>query len=404
MLPPRPRPRWRLQSGPRILTAALLVTGMTACSESRPPAAERARRAASAEGDILVAAVWPWQQRAGIRYGEGMDLAVDEVNAAGGIRGRRLRLQRHDDRESVDEGMIIAQRIASDPSIMAVIGHLQSYVTLPAAAIYEQAGLVLVAPTATDPTLTTRGYKRVFRATFTDRDTGQQLAEFARGRFRRIGICYIRNTYGRNLANAFEERASELGLSIAARRSYDANEQVSMRAFEPMVREWRTLALDAVFVAGEVPSAAMFVAQARADGLDVPILGGDAMGVPVLMSAAGAAAEGMLVASYFHPGEQRPEVQKFRAAFQKRFGAPPDAGAALGYDAVQVLVRGMRAAGTSAPDEVARALPTLPAWEGVTGTFKFDEQGATVGKRVVLMKVQDGRFEYLQPGETASPR
>jgi branched-chain amino acid transport system substrate-binding protein len=379
----------------------LLCTLSAGCSDRRTPAAERTRRAAGS-GDIVVAAVWPWQGRAELRYGQGMDLAIEEVNAGGGIKGRRLVVQKHDDHESLDEGTMTAQRIASDPSVMAVIGHLQSYVTLPAAAIYDLAGLVLVAPTATDPTLTTQGYRRVFRATFSDRDSGYQLAEFTRARFRRVTICYIRNTYGRNLANAFEERAGELGLAIAARRSYDPGGQVTMRTFEAMVNEWKGLDIDAVFLAGEVPSAAMFVVQARAGGLDVPIIGGDAMGAPVLMSVAREAAEGMVVASFFHPDEPRPEVQAFRAAFEKRFSISPDAGAALGYDAVHLLARGMRHAGTPAPDAVARALHELPAWSGVTGSIQFDEHGAARAKRAVMTTVQRGRFTFLDSGARLS--
>ena len=278
--------------------------------------------------------------------------------------------------------------------MVAVIGHLQSFVTAPAAAIYEQAGLVLIAPTATDPALTTQGYRHVFRATFTDRDTGRQLAELAARRFRRVAICYIRNTYGRGLANAFEERADEIGLTIAARRSYDPSEHVSTRSFEPIVREWKSLELDAIFLAGEVPSAGLFVAQARADGLDVPILGGDAMGAPTLIATGGRATEGMIVTSFFHPDEPRPEVQRFRDLFRKRSAQPPDAAAAIGYDVVHLLARAMRRAGSAIPDDVARALRELPAWTGATGTFQFDRQGSAIGKKPVIMTVRDGQFAY----------
>jgi branched-chain amino acid transport system substrate-binding protein len=390
-------------SKPGPLLALCAIAAAVGCSR-RSPAEERAHRAGRDKGEITVAAVWPWQGHADMGYREGLQMALEEVNRAGGIGGRPLRLQLHDDRSSLDEGTIIAQRIASDPSVVAVIGHLQSYVTGPAAAIYELAGLLMIAPTSTDPTLTTQGYHRVFQATFTDRDTGRQLAEFAQVRFRKVAICYIRNAYGRGLANAFEERANELGLSIAARQSYDPGEQVSARTFEPIVQPWKSLELDAVFLAGEVPSAALFVSQARAQGLSAQIFGGDALSSPGLLSIAGEAAEGVIAASFFHPDEPRAEVKRFTAAFQTRRGAVPDAGAAIGYDVIHLLARAMRHAGSVAPDQVARALRELPPWSGVTGSFRFDQQGAAVGKKPVMLQVQRGRFEHLDNAISASSR
>jgi branched-chain amino acid transport system substrate-binding protein len=386
-----PSARTYLSMAAQLVWVALLLAG---CSGRRSPAEERQRHAAAAAGEVIVAAVWPWSRFSDMRYGEGLDLALEQINATGGIAGRPLRVQRHDDRGSLDEGALVAQRLAADPQVAAVIGHLQSYITTPAAAIYEQAGLVMIAPMATDPLLTAQGYRRVFRATFTDRDTGRQLADLVRARFSRVAIYYVRNTYGRGLANSFEERANEVGLAIAARQSYDPSEHVSARTFAPVVEEWKELELDAIFLAGEVPSAALFVAQARAEGLQVPIFSGDAMGAPSLMATAGSAAEGMIVTSFFHPDEPRPEVRRFTAEFHRRFGHPADTAAAIGYDALHLLARAMRHAGSAVPDRVARALRELPSWSGATGSFRFDQQGSAIGKTPIMMEVQGGRFAY----------
>jgi branched-chain amino acid transport system substrate-binding protein len=331
-----------------------------------------------------------------VRYTEGLDLAVDEVNAAGGVNGRRVRLVRFDDHGSVDEGRLVAQRIAADPDVVAVIGHLQSYVTVPAAAIYDLSGLVLLSPSSTDPELTSHGYTRVFRMTFTDKAAGRQLAQFAaERRLRRVAIYYLRNTYGRELANAFEERANEIGITIVARRSYDPSDSVTTRTFEPIVKEWKTLDMDAIFLAGEVPSAGFFIAKAREAGLKATILGPDAMSSPALMRVSGSAAEGTIVGATFHPGEPRAEVQRFAAAFAKRYGVPPDSGSAAGYDAVRLLVDAMQRAHSSVPTEIAKALHATRDWPGVTGRVTFDDQGDAVGTRLVKLRVRNGRFEYL---------
>lgn len=382
------------------LSSALILAG---CMGSRPPGEERVVRAAKGKGDLVIAAAWPWALRAEIRYGEGLQMAIDEVNAAGGIGGRQLRLAKYDDKESIDEGRVVAQKITSDPDVVAVIGHLQSYITVQVANTYDQAGLVLVAPTATDPELTGRGFARVFRATFNDNSVGRQLAEFTASRkLSRVAIYYIRNAYGKNVANAFEQRAAQLNITVLARNSYDPSEQAGERTFGPTLQEWKAMDIDAIVLAGEVPSAAVFVSQARRLGIRTPIVGGDAMSSPGLMAVAGAASEGMFVAAFFHPDEPRPEIGRFVANFKKKFGVDPDAGSALGYDCVRVIAEGMRQAGSAVPEKVALALHALKGWQGVTGTFSFDEKGDLPNKLIVRTMVRGGRFEYL-PDEPVEP-
>ncbi|HEU4586885.1 MAG TPA: ABC transporter substrate-binding protein [Gemmatimonadaceae bacterium] len=372
----------------------LLIAG--ACGPAGSPAARRAASAERGAGPIVVGVAWPWASRKEVRYAEGLDMAVDEINAAGGVLGRRIALRKEDDHESVDEGEMVAQRLANDPDVVAVIGHLQSYVSVPASAIYDLSGLLMIAPTATDPELTARGYSRVFRATFTDTEVGRQMAEYAaRQGYERIGIYYIRTDYGRNLANAFEERANDLGLTIPVRQSYEPGDAEASESFRPVLRGWVELGLDAVFLAGEVPSAARAIVAAREEGLSVPIIGGDAMSSGELISVAGEAAEGTVVATAFHADEPRAEVQRFTAAFEQRYGVAPDAGSALGYDVIRLLTDAMKRAGTALPDSVARALHSLRDWRGVTGSFTFDSTGNLVGRPIAKMAVRNGAFEYL---------
>jgi branched-chain amino acid transport system substrate-binding protein len=121
------------------------------------------------------------------------------------------------------------------------------------------------------------------------------------------------------------------------------------------------------------------------------------------MAVAGAAAEGTTVASYFNPDEPRPEVARFDAAFAARYGVPPDAGSALGYDCVRLLAHAMKQAHSAVPDDVAHALHALQGWIGVTGAFSFDD-GGDAAKPVRFSVVHDGRFEYLEaPREPGAP-
>ncbi|HEX6745975.1 MAG TPA: ABC transporter substrate-binding protein [Longimicrobium sp.] len=386
------------------LAALAALATLQACGGTADPAAERLRRAESGKGDVVIGAAWPWAARSQLLYRQGLDMAVDEVNARGGVLHRRIRILAADDHESVDEGRLVAQRFAEDPGVVAVIGHLQSYVTIPAAPIYDLAGVVLLAPAATDPELTRSRYAHVFRGTFSDVAAGAQLADVAHRRgWRSIAIYYVRNAYGRSLANAFEEHAGELGIRIAARQSYDPNAAPGASALDPLLDEWKQLDFDAILLAGETPHAATFLSETRRRGITQPVLGGDALGVPDLM-AAGAAAEGTTIVAAFHPDAPRDEVRRFGAAFRARYGRPPDAAAALGYDAVRVLADAIARAGSTAPDRVAAALHATRGWAGVTGPFTYDANGDLPTKPITTITVQGGRFVYLDyAAGTAAP-
>lgn len=374
-----------------------------ACGGDSSVADLRARNAASESGDIVVAAPWPWEDRPGLLYEQGLRMAVEEVNRDGGIRGREMTLEKRDDGESVTRGRLVARELGSDPGVLAVIGHMQSYVTVPASVVYDMSGLVHIAPVATASSLTRRGSDRVFRLVFTDLELGATMAEYAaRQGYRRVAIYYVRNRYGRALANAFEERALQLGVEIPARSSYDSDVRVRQLTLQPEVARWRHLEPDALFLAAEVPAAGHLVRAFREAGVDLPVIGGDAMSSEALIRIGGEATEGTVVGSIFHPGRPDPEVRRFVERFRERHGRRPDVSAALGYDAVRLLAHAMRRAPTAAPGDVALALHGVEEWDGVTGGVAFDSAGNRVATPVVLTVVRDGEFEYLETSGDAA--
>jgi branched-chain amino acid transport system substrate-binding protein len=390
----------RLRSTPRPARLALLLLPAVlsaACGGDSDPASERARRAEEGSGPIVIGAAWPWAARKDILYAQGLELAVEQANAAGGVLGRPLELRRRDDQESVDQGRLVAQEFGKDPDVVAVIGHLQSYVTVPAAAIYDLSGLVMVSPTSTTPELTTKGYGRVFRTIFTDDEVGRQMARYALARgYRHPVIYYARNEYGRGLANAFEEEAVAGGAQVVSRESYDPSLTANPRSAEQTVSAWQNREFDAVFIAGQDEQGALLVAELRRRGVQAPVLGSDALATPTFLKVGGAAVEGTVLPTAFHPESSAPEVRSFVEAFRRRYGRDPDVGAALGYDAVRVLAEGIRAAHSAAPDKVAAALHGLKGWKGVTGAFTFGQDGDLEGMPVHKVVVRDGQFRYLE--------
>ena len=386
-----------------LLLAPVMAAALAACGGSDDPIAERIKRARGG-GEIVIGAAWPWEARGEqIHYGKGMDLAVEELNAAGGVLGRPVRLLRVDDQESVDRGRIIAQELGRNPDVVAVIGHLHSYVTVSAAPIYDLSGLLLVSATSTSPELTSKGYGRVFRTVFNDTEVGRQMAQFARDRgYRRMVIYYARNEYGRELANAFEEQLVSGGGQVVNRESFDPNLSANPVAAEQTVSAWTNWEFDAVFIAGQDAQAALLVKEMRRRGIHVPVLGGDALATPVFLQRGGEAVEGTVIATAFHREAPDAEVRRFNDAFQKRYGTMPDVGAALGYDAVRVLAQAMREAQSTEPDKVSAAMHGLRGFRGVTGAFTFDESGNLVGMPIHKIVVRDGEFRYLDESAPAA--
>jgi branched-chain amino acid transport system substrate-binding protein len=236
----------------------------------------------------------------------------------------------------------------------------------------------------------------VFRLMFDDEDTGRYMATVAHeSRRSHVGVYYIRNGYGRALANAFEEHAAALGMQVVDRRSYDPSGP--QEDLSGIVREWKQRDVDGVFIAGEAREAAEFARALRAGGLVVPLFGGDALGVPELLRDGGHDVDGMLIPAPFHVDDDRAEVRAFVAAFRARYGAAPDALAALGYDAVRAVAGALRRRADGTPAALAAALRDSAGGAGVTGTLSFDDAGDRRQVHMVTLGVQGGAFELVVP-------
>jgi branched-chain amino acid transport system substrate-binding protein len=375
-----------------MLICVTLLT-LTAC-EPDTPARQRARHLAGNEGAVLVAVAWPLKLGKA-SLAQGVDLAVEEINGGGGVlAGRPLKILYKDDASSLSKGRLAAQEIADNLDVAAVIGHLNTYVTLPASEIYERAGLVMITPGASGQKITERGAQLVFRSLPSNRDQGRQIGDYAAAQgYKSVAIYYIKNDYGIDLANYFEQRAHETGINIADRRSY----QVDGDDHAVLLAEWAAfLKTDAVFLCGSLPESAQILREARAVGLKLPVFGAAGLDSPDLIRLGGANVEGTVVFSLFNAGDPRPEVRAFGERFRKKFGVLPDSTAAQGYDAVQLLAQAMKRAGSIVPAQVGAALRATRDYHGVTGTSTYSETGDPVAKRLAKVVVRDGEFVFFE--------
>lgn len=378
---------------PRRIIAIVLVLLLSACSNWDDPRKARAQRAATATGDIVIGAAWPWDGDKGNLW-QGIELAVAEINAEGGVLKRQLRIVKENDESSLAKGRLIAGQFADNPEMVAVIGHLDSYIALPAAAVYQAAGLLYLSPGASDYQINSRGDDLVFRSVPSNRRVGQQMAEqmAARG-YRRVAIYYVKDKAHQNLANYFEQGARDLGMSIADRRSYAYGGQ----DFSRVIEDWQDLyQFDALFLTGRMPEVGLLIAQARKMGLTVPIFGGEGLDTTNLQAVAGSAAEGVLLPEIFLRDPDWPAYRHFSEIFTLKYGSGPDTSAAQGYDAVHLLAQAIRRADSSVPEKIAAALHQTKKWPGAGGEFTFDEKGDIPDKKMGLKTVRDGRFETVR--------
>jgi branched-chain amino acid transport system substrate-binding protein len=380
----------KIQSFVSLMAAIFLFAACSAASAA-DVAAERAARAAKGVGDIVVGVSWPFSMEKATLW-EGVSLAQDELNGAGGVLGRKLVLVKEDDKKSVDTGKMIAEKFSSNPDMVAVIGTLNSNIAIETAPVYERAGMVFLSQGSSLSKLTNQGYKNVFRMIPGNRDVGEKLANYAKlKKYKHVLIYYVKNEYGIDLANAFEQGAAAVGVEVTDRVSY----QKEGGNYKSAMQHWKDFySFDAIFLAGSLPESADIIRAAREVGIKAPIFAADGLDSEELIRLGGQFAKDTEITSFFNPSASTPAVSAFRDKFFKRYTKSPDTSAALGYDAVMLLAHAMTRAKTTAPKKVAMELHNLRGWPGVTRTHGFDDAGNALDKLILMQVVKNGKFEY----------
>jgi branched-chain amino acid transport system substrate-binding protein len=374
----------------RIILSVLAVLSSMACTFNENLEKVRAERAEKAKGDIVIAMVWS-QPSGATLFDEGVMMAVEEINAQGGIFGRKMRMEIHS-AVPEEEEQEVARTIAADPNVVAVIGHPISDTAIPVSVTYQKTGLLFISAGATSPRLTSHGFPYVFRNIPSDIETGRALAQFsvAKG-FAKMIVIDDEREYGKTLANIFVENAARAGIEIRLRKSY----YPWQTDFSFMIDDIKDRGGDAIFLGGELPQAAEVIKQARAMGVKIPFIGGDGLDQPVLWEVAGSAAEGTIVSAVFDPYDSDPNTKIFAKNFQARYGVVPDTWAALGYDAVCVLDEAFRRAKSTVPLVVASFLRFIEDRHSVMGRYSFTRNGDITGKSFFFKVVRNRKFEYV---------
>ena len=325
----------------------------------------------------------------------GVLTAVEELNAAGGVLGRKIELVTEDTRSLQGEAATVVKKLISRDKVAAIIGETGSSAALEAAPLCQNAGVPMMAATATNARVTEAG-DFIFRACFIDPFQGTVLAKFATNtlKVRRVAAIVANgDAYSVGLVKYF--RASFAGEIVVEQKYSDGDKD-----FRAHLTAIKASGADAILCAGNYTEGALICKQARELGLTIPIFGGDTWDSPALVQIGGRAVEGTYFSAHFSPDSTDPLVKSFVQRFAARWqGTVPDTGTSLGYDAMMLLADAMRRAGSTDARQVRDALAATKDYAGVTGRITIDAQ-RNASKSAVIFTVRDGKFQYV---ETVAP-
>lgn len=323
----------------------------------------------------------------------GVTLAVEEINAAGGVLGgKRIELLVEDDRGEASEAASVVSKLITRDHVVALIGEQASSRTIAAAPIAQSYGIPMISPTSTNVEVTKKG-DYIFRACFTDSYQGAVIASFARKELEAktaAQLVDVRNDYSVGLAQAFRDSFTKAGGRVVAEQKYSEGDS----DFSAQLTALRPLDPDVLVVPGYYTDAGLIARQAKALGLRAILLGGDGWDSPKLIEIGGEAVEGTYFSNHYSVDDPSPAVRQFVAAYRQKYGADPDSIAALSYDATKLLADAIRRAGSTEGKRVRDALADTKGFAAVSGTIDMDADRNPI-KPAVILKVEGGRFRFV---------
>lgn len=328
---------------------------------------------------------------------EGIVMAVEEINAAGGIHGKKVVLITEDDEGKPEQAALVAEKLLTDDQVHALIGEVASSNSLAVAPIAQRYEIPMISPSSTNPKVTQQG-DYIFRVCFIDSFQGKVAAKFAYDTLKARKAAILRDEksdYSLGLADVFAADFKAAGGTIVADKAYMGGD-VDFKAQLTSLRDSRP---DLIYVPGYYGEVGLIARQARAIGLKQPLLGGDGWESEELYKIGGAALNNCYFTNHCAPDSPDKVVRNFVAKYEARWKHEPGALAMLGYDAVNVLADAISRAPDLRGHSIRDALAATKNFRGVTGMISMDADRDAV-KSAVVLQIKDGKAVYK---ETVNP-
>jgi branched-chain amino acid transport system substrate-binding protein len=329
----------------------------------------------------------------GIGCHQGITLAFEELNVAGGVLGKKIDLVTEDNQSRPGQSATAVRKLITQDKVIAILGDATSSATLESAPIAQSDKIPMITPSATNPRITEVG-DFVFRVCFLDEFQGRVIARFARKNLKAQNVAILTDTkqdYSVDLAKFFKDEFTKLGGTISVDQSYATGDT----DFRAQLTSIRAAKPDVICVPGYYQEVGLIIRQGRQIGLKMPFIGCDGWANQALLDVGGKAVEGCYFTNHFSPDDQAANVKNFVEKYRQKYGSVPDTFAALGYDAARMLAGAIQRAGTIETIAIRDVLAKTADFEGVTGRISFDTH-RNASKPGLVVTIKDGRFEIAE--------
>lgn len=383
------RRRWT-----RTVLAALFVAafGITGCKGNKKQAEPDQPKAPDAWKIGAYLSLSGAETQFGIETKEGIELATEEINKAGGVKGRPFKVLYEDDKTNPNEASNKVLQLIDRDKVVALLGEVSSSRSMVGGLVANRKKVPMISPLSTHPEVTQIG-PFVFRVCFTDDIQGRMSARFVVNTLgkKKLAILFTSDDiYSSGLAHEFKEEAKKLGAEIVAEKSFLETET----NFTTYITEIRDANPEIIYAPIYYTAMVPIARQAKAAGVAGSLfMGGDGWDAVPLLTDAGEELEGALFTNHYAPDVPWPNAQAFRNAFREKFQRDPSTGAAMGYDATKVLADAISRSKEDTPDSIREAIGETKNFRGATGTITIDEK-RNADKPLVVVQIKNRKYVY----------
>ncbi len=325
----------------------------------------------------------------------GIQLAFDEINAAGGVDGKKLEMLFEDDQGTPEKAKTVISKLINQDKVIAVLGEVASSNSLAAAPVAQEAKVPMISPSSTNPKVTEVG-DYISRVCFIDPFQGSVMAKFAANTLKAKTAAILGDNssdYSKGLTQFFEQEFTKLGGKIITKQTYAQKDQ----DFKAQLTQMRDQKPDVIYVPGYYGEVGIIAKQARELGMNQPLLGGDGWDSPELWKLGGVSLKPAYISNHYSADNPAPEIQNFVKAYQAKFNVAPDSLAALAYDSAKVLADAIKRAGGTDSAKLKDAINATKEFPGVTGKITLDGSRNAVKPAVVLeLNPEASKFDFKE--------
>ena len=318
---------------------------------------------------------------------KGVKLAFEEINAAGGIKGKKIKHISEDNRGSSDESITVVKKLITRDKVVALIGEVASSRSIAVAPIAQGYKIPMISPSSTNPELTKKG-DYVFRVCFIDPFQGLVMAKFAHENLKAKKVAVLKeisSAYSVGLAKFFIEKFKELGGTVVEEAVFSTEDT----DFKAQLTKIKAHNPDAIFIPAYYTQVGLIARQAKQMGIKAPLLGGDGWESPKLVEIAKDSLNGSYYSNHYSTDSKDPNTQEFIRKFKERYNETPDSMAALGYDAARVMAEAIGRAKDLSPQAIRDEIAKTKDFKGSTGMITLNSE-RNADKSAVVLKIEPG--------------